>query len=36
MEKAELLKLILIGDKCVGKSCLIHKFTDDSFKEDTE
>lgn len=26
-----LFKLLLIGDSCVGKSCILLKFTDDTF-----
>jgi Ras-related protein Rab-1A len=28
-----LFKLVLIGDTCVGKSCLLVRFADDCFSE---
>jgi Ras-related protein Rab-1A len=28
-----LFKLVLIGDTCVGKSCLLVRFADDCFQE---
>ena len=31
-----LLKLILIGDSSVGKSCILSRFIDDLFKEDID
>ena len=31
-----LFKLILIGDSSVGKSCLLQRFIDDEFREDSD
>ena len=31
-----MFKLIIIGDSAVGKSCLLHRLTNNEFKDDHE
>ncbi len=28
-----LIKLLLLGDSCVGKTCFLHRYTDGQFRE---